>query len=205
MSLPPPEIAFDPLRDVETNALFRRTHEPGGMDERGPTDAGGGEDHPLAGIVDRWEAVIDDMEATATEYREQGWEAVELHPGDVTPLPPTRGGDALDDDRVGLDVLVPDNEFEAVESAAADATFDSYEAYRAQAGSVVFAVVAIEATADGRAVLVPLYYRAADARVMTRRARERGSLDLYVRPLADDRRVVFTQEAPELILPETEG
>jgi hypothetical protein len=171
------------------------------MDERGPTDAGGGEDHPLAGITDRWEAVIDDMEATAAEYRDSGWDVVELHPGDVTPLPPARGGEVLDDDRVGLDVLVPDNEFETVESAAADVTFDSYEAYRAQAGSVVFAVVAVEASDAGLTVLVPLYYRGADAQEMVRRAREQGSLDLFVRPLVDDRRVVFTQEAPELILP----
>lgn len=174
------------------------------MNERGSADAGGGEDHPLAGIVDRWEAVIDDMETTATEYREDDWDVVELHPGDVTPLPPARGGEALDDDRVGLDILVPDNEFEAVEAASADATFDSYEAYRAQVGSVVFAVVAVEATASELAVLVPLYYRAADAREMSNRALERGHIDLFVRPLADDRRVVFTQEEPALILPSGE-
>ncbi|WP_152039812.1 DUF7529 family protein [Salinigranum salinum] len=166
-------------------------------------DVGGGADHPLAGAVDRWEAVLDDMEATAADYRDEGWTVVELHPGDVTPLPPATGGDALADDRVGLDVLVPDNEFETVEREAEDATFDSYDAYRAQAGSVVFAVVAVEATASELAVLVPLYYRAADAREMTRRTLERGRIDLFVRPLADDRRVVFSQERPELILPES--
>jgi hypothetical protein len=164
-------------------------------------DVGDGADHPLAGAVDRWEAVLDDMEATAADYRDEGWTVVELHPGDVTPLPPAMGGEALDDDRVGLDVLVPDNEFETVEREAEDATFDSYDAYRAQAGSVVFAVVAVEATASELAVLVPLYYRAADAKEMARRALDRGRLDLFVRPLADDRRVVFSQEQPELILP----
>jgi hypothetical protein len=172
------------------------------MDERAPGRAGGGEDHPLAGIVDRWEAVIDDMEATAAEYRERGWTVVELHPGDVTPLPPARGGEALDDDRVGLDVLVPDNEFEAVEAETDEATIDSYDAYRAQVGSVVFVVVALEATTSELAVLVPLYYRAADAREMANRALERGRIDLFVRPLADDRRVVFSQEEPALLLPD---
>ncbi|WP_136600852.1 DUF7529 family protein [Salinigranum halophilum] len=174
------------------------------MDDPGPTDVGGGEDHPLAGVVDRWEAVIDDMEVTATEYRDAGWTVVELHPGDVTPLPPVRGGDALDDDRVGLDILVPDDEFEAVEAEAEAVSFDSYEVYRAQAGSIVFAVTAIEATAAELAVLVPLYYRAADAGEMAARATERGRLDLFVRPLADDRRVVFSQEEPALLLPAAE-
>jgi hypothetical protein len=173
------------------------------MHDPGPADVGGGEDHPLAGSVDRWEAVIDDMEATATEYREAGWTAVELHPGDVTPLPPVQGGEALDDDRVGLDVLVPDNEFDAVERVADAATFDSYEAYRAQAGSIVFAVAAIEATASEEVVLVPLYYRAADAQEMTRRALERGRLELFVRTLSNDRSVVFSQTEPQLLLPES--
>jgi hypothetical protein len=173
------------------------------MDDPGPADVGGGEDHPLAGAIDRWEAVIDDMETTAAEYREAGWTAVELHPGDVTPLPPVRGGDALDDDRVGLDVLVPDDEFDAVEAVADTAAFDSYEAYRAQAGSVVFAVAAIEATASEDVVLVPLYYRAADAREMATRALDRGRLDLFVRTLSDDRRVVFSQTEPQLLLPES--
>ena len=175
------------------------------MSDPGPGDVGGGEDHPLAGLVDRWEAVIDDMETTATEYREAGWTAVELHPGDVTPLPPVRGGDAVDDSRVGLDILVPDNEFEAVEAVADTATFDSYEAYRAQAGSIVFAVAAIEATASEDVVLVPLYYRAADAREMAQQALDRGRIDLYVRTLSDDRRVVFSQTEPQLLLPESAG
>jgi hypothetical protein len=175
------------------------------MDEPGAADVGGGDDHPLADTVDRWEAVIDDMEATAADYREAGWTAVELHPGDVTPLPPARGGDALDDDRVGLDVLVPDNEFDTVETQADGTAFDSYDAYRAQVGSVVFAVAAIESTATELVVLVPLYYRAADAQEMARRALDRGRLDLFVRPLADDRRVVFSQTEPQLLLPETAG
>jgi hypothetical protein len=174
------------------------------MNEPGSPDVGGGEDHPLAGLVDRWEAVIDDMEATATEYREQGWNVVELHPGDINPLPPARGGEVLDDDRVGFDVLVPDNEFETVESEAASVTFDSYEAYRAQVGSVVFVVVAVEANEAGLAVLVPVYYRTADAQELTKRALGRGSLNLFVRPLADDRRVVFTQDDPALLLPSDE-
>ena len=174
------------------------------MDEPGPEPGavGGGEDHPLAGLVDRWEAVMGDMEATAAEYRDEGWTVVELHPGDVTPLPPARGGEALDDDRVGLDVLVPDNEFETLE-AETEATFDGYEAYRAQVGSIVFVVVAIEATDIGVAVLVPLYYRADEARKMAERARDRGRLDLFVRPLSDDRRVVFSQAEPERLLPGT--
>jgi hypothetical protein len=40
---------------------------------------------------------------------------------------------------------------------------------------------------------------------MANRALERGRIDLFVRPLADDRRVVFSQEEPRLILPESAG
>ncbi|MFC6725160.1 hypothetical protein ACFQE1_12435 [Halobium palmae] len=47
----------------------------------------GDSQHPLSGALDAWERVVDDMEATAAEYREEGWETLELHPGDVTPIP----------------------------------------------------------------------------------------------------------------------
>ncbi|OYR87879.1 hypothetical protein DJ71_05205 [Halorubrum sp. E3] len=45
--------------------------EPAGNDAPANVQAGNG-----------WSAVIEDMEATAAEYRERGWTTLELHPGD---------------------------------------------------------------------------------------------------------------------------
>ncbi|ESP87537.1 DUF7529 family protein [Candidatus Halobonum tyrrellensis] len=156
--------------------------------------------HPLVGVEEFWEEVTDETEATAAEYRDAGWEVVTLHPGDVTALP-TASADA-ESDRVGLDVLVPNDEFDAVEDLVADATFDGYDAYRAEEADVVFLVVAMTAAEAGAAVVFPLYYARSEARTMLRRAAEAGEMRTYVRPLDDDRRVVFTHRDPENLLPE---
>lgn len=160
---------------------------------------GGTNDHPLVGHGDRWEQVVEEMEATAAEYREAGWETQALHPGDVVPLPPTWDPDS--DDQVGFDVLVPGSEFEALEELVDGATFDAYEAYRAKAGDVVFVVVVMQASDDGKAVVYPLYYRRSRASELIDRARTDGETRTYVRPLSDERRVVFTHEGPEALLP----
>jgi hypothetical protein len=191
-----------------------------------PHDAGGGTNHPISGRNDRWETVIEDMSATATEYREAGWETVEVHPGDILPLPPVDGTDVtdittpqdddenpsdemntnsderIDDTRVGLDVIVPTNEFERVAAATSGTTFDSYESFRAEVGSILFVVAAIKSSAHDIAVFVPLYYRADDAQLMAEHALSRGEIDIFLRPLSNDRQVVFTQSDPELLLPQ---
>lgn len=154
--------------------------------------------HPLDGMMQFWEDVMDDMEATAEEYREAGWETYELHPGDVTALPASQ---ATETDRTGLDVLVPGDEFEQVEQFVEEGSFDSYEAYRAQQGGVVFLVVAMKDETAGRAVIFPLYYRVDHAREMLARVAERDQMQTWIRPLSDETRVVFTQDSPEGMLP----
>lgn len=155
------------------------------------------EDPPLAGVESTWGAVVEDMEATAAEYREDGWSVVELHPGDVAPMP----GAGSVEERYGLDVVVSGSEFEEVESVVADADFAEYDVYRAQEGDLVFLVLAMKAAETRQVVLVPLYYRVPDAEQMIDQATVEGELHTYVRPLSDDRRVVFTQDDPEPLLP----
>ncbi|WP_363464359.1 DUF7529 family protein [Halogeometricum borinquense] len=161
------------------------------------------EAHPLSGVMEFWDHVIEDMEATAAEYREAGWNVTELHPGDVTPVPATL--DTVETDRAGLDVLVPGDEFETVEALVEDATFDAYDAYRAERGDVMFAVVVMQSEAAGEAVAVPVYYTMTEGQPMLERIEERGEMRLYIRPLSDDRRVVFVQEDPEALLPDADG
>lgn len=159
--------------------------------------------HPLNGVMGFWDDVMADMEATAEEYREAGWEVQELHPGDVTPLPAGDDGEGgFLDERVGLDVLVPGNEFRPLEELVEDTTFDEYDAYRAREGGVVFVVVAMKAPDDGLVVVFPIYYRIDEADAMLSRVRERGELRTFLRPLHDERRVVFSQQEPEPFYPE---
>ena len=147
-------------------------------------------DRPLDRVADHWEAVVEDMEATADRYREAGADVVELHPGDVVARP----------DVGGFDVLVPDAEFEALRDLVADTQLPETEVFRAEAADVAF-FVAMLATADGSAaVCCPLYYHTTDEDVATvrRQSEEAGALRTLVRPLENDQAVVLQFDDPDL-------
>lgn len=152
-------------------------HGPEGEPAAAPTQ-------PMGEIEAVWEEVIADMEATAEEYREEGWTVVEVHPGDVTALAGTEGN------RWGLDVLAPDDEFEAVEELVdAGHEFDRSEVFRATVEDVVFLVIATLDEASEHAIVFPAYYDFADAGEMVERAESAGELVTHIRPL-DQRTVV---------------
>ncbi len=141
-----------------------------------------------------WDALLADMRAEAAAYEDEGWETLELHPGDVT----ARDGSVED---LGLDVLVPDNEFADLEAALADGV-EGYEVLRSTAGHYVALLVVVEA-AGGRAVFVPAYYSGRDdaAATLLRKATEAGELTLILRTLTDDR-VELALDDPELLVPD---
>lgn len=143
------------------------------------------ETNPFDRVVEPWEAVMEDMEATAAEYREDGFSVIELHPGDVTIT-----------DEPGFDVLVPDDEYDELEAIATESTFDSYEVYRAEQSEIAFILLVLRDSEVGWAVCCPIYYDEREADGFQRRAREAGALSTHVRPLADDRGVTFTHENP---------
>jgi hypothetical protein len=68
-----------------------------------------------ADLGERWRRVFDDTEATAAEYRDRGWEALALHPGDVNPIP----------DEARLHVLLPGPEFDEANDLLSDAEIGS--------------------------------------------------------------------------------
>jgi hypothetical protein len=157
---------------------------------------------PDATVRERWDQVADDMEATAAEYRDEGWDVAEIHPGDVTVIEP-----GVADDRWGLDVLVADDEFGTVEQwvLTEDGSFDSCEVFHAEADGVVFAVVAMRDADAGRAILFPIYYDPAEATDTFRRAREEGAMHTHLRTLQADPVVTFKQSDPSLFVPDADG
>lgn len=146
-----------------------------------------------------WDEMVSDMEVTAEEYESEGWETLQLHPGDVTPLVPDS-----DDQRFGLDVLVPDDEFAEVEELlAGDVAFDSYEAFRAMADGLVLFVVAMEDRDAEVAVLYPAYYDVQNAQAMLKAAQSAGEMHTYVRTLTNEQ-IEFTHEEPANFGPPTD-
>jgi hypothetical protein len=146
-----------------------------------------------------WDDIVSDMEATADEYEADGWDTLQLHPGDVTALVPDG-----DDDRFGIDVLVPDDEFGELEALLeGDVAFDAYEAFRAMADGLVLFVVAMEDRDRDVAVLYPAYYDVKNAQGMLTAAENAGEMRTYVRTLTDDR-IEFTHDEPQNFGPPTE-
>ena len=154
----------------------------------GPAFAGLG---ASAAIREHWNDLVDDMETTAAEFREAGWETLELHPGDVTVV--TRSNR-------GFDVLVPDDEFERLREWVADADFADHDVYRAEAG-ITFLMVVLKAPDAERAICCPLYYGDDDADTLRDLAAADGALWTHVRRLSEEY-VHLRHDDPEPFLPE---
>ena len=147
--------------------------------------------------MDWRDLLLKEMSAEAAAYEADDWETLELHPGDVT----ARDGSV---EELGLDVLVPDNEFAALETALSDGV-DSYDVLRSTPGEYVAALLVVEATGQKRAVFVPVYYSRNDeaATRLLRAAFEADELTLILRTLTDDR-IELTLDRPELLAPDEE-
>jgi hypothetical protein len=149
-------------------------------------------DHPLVGATEHWEAMLDDMDATAEEYRERGWTALELRPGDVT----------VDPDLPGFTVLLADNEFADLTDLLGESGVEDYRVYRGSAAGVMFAVVALEATPEERVALVPLYYSHARLPTLQSAAEATGRLATRLRTL-DRTEFVVEHEDPDPFFPDS--
>ncbi|SFH02977.1 hypothetical protein SAMN04488063_3626 [Halopelagius inordinatus] len=157
-----------------------------------PTERPSGPDGTRAesGVTEFWDRVVGRAEDAATAYRDAGWDAVELHPGNATPVP-AMGGEGAGD--YGLSVLVPPDEFETVERLAGETTFDDADVRRVERGETVFVVAAFLAPESGDAVVVPTHYRRREAASMLDRALSAGEMRVLVRS-PDDDPVVFRDD-----------
>jgi hypothetical protein len=151
-----------------------------------PDDAAGSQ------VGDGWPAVIEDMDATAQQYRDRGWTTLELHPGDSV---------FVDSEaRTGLDVVLPGPEYEDLETVVADASFREVEVFRAEGDGLLYLLV-VEMDPDTEtAVFVPAYYDPAGAEDAIATVRETGTIRLFCRRLNDDT-VTFVHEDPAPFLP----
>jgi hypothetical protein len=139
-----------------------------------------------AAVADHWTELLDDARATAAEYRDRGWEVLLVHTADAT---------VVED---GLDVLVPDNEYEELTTLTAAATFDSVSVYANTAGGVTFLLIVAEATEQDEAVAIPAYFPVADEPQLREQAETAGVLTTRLRALGAEPEVTLTHEEPAL-------
>ncbi|MCG1001845.1 MULTISPECIES: hypothetical protein [Halobacterium] len=124
-----------------------------------------------------WQAVVEDMAATADAYRERGWTTLELHPGDSVLVD--------SESRTGLDVLLPGDEYEDLEALADDASFTDVDVFRASEGTTTYLLVVEKDPDSETAVFVPAYYDESSAEKLDT-VRANGELRLFCRRLNDD-------------------
>lgn len=167
-----------------------------GHDSAADPDPAGEPDNPAASAMPYWERVLEDMEATAAEYRDRGWQVVEIHPGDVAVFSEDAG-------RTGLELLAAGNEFEELAEAfdAADG-FESAQVLRATTEGSVFVVVVLEDDASETAALLPAYYSPGEHENFVEMIQTEGEVRIHVRPLDEHRVLTFTNEEPDLFLPD---
>lgn len=106
-------------------------------------------------IDDHFEAVMDDLFATAEEYEEMGWDTVTVRPGDVSLIT----AEDLGDHTPVFAVTCPQSAWEPIDDLfESGVAFDRAEVFRAAIDEAVFIVVVLEAEAEETAILYPLYY-----------------------------------------------
>ena len=141
-----------------------------------------------SGLDEQWERVFDDTEATAAAYRDRGWNALALHPGDVNPVP----------DAARLHVLLPGAEFDEANDLLDGAAIDSVQVYAASGETATYRLVVAECTAPELAVCIPTFVRDADREAIETAATDAGELVVRLRPLDDRDHVDVAVDDPEL-------
>ncbi|EMA62845.1 DUF7529 family protein [Halorubrum kocurii] len=141
-----------------------------------------------ADLGERWQRVFDDTEATAAEYRDRGWEAVALHPGDVNPIV----------DAARLHVLLPGSEFDEVNDLLGDASVESVRVYAAAGETAAYRLLVAENAASETAVCVPTFVLDSDRETLEAAAADAGEVRIRLRPLDDRDRVEFAVDDPDL-------
>jgi hypothetical protein len=157
------------------------------------TDATDAPEQPAVATEDHWKQLVMEMETSAGEHRNAGWETVVLHP---------EASGVLDDGEPGLAVVVPREEFDELDRAASSHEIDEYEVLRADFADEIH-VLTILYTADAEvAIFLPA---ALDAdRLDGLRAVVDGTFYSHVTPPDDDATVSFTHDDPSLFFSGTE-
>jgi len=166
-------------------------------------------DDESPGSRPEWDELLEDAETIADGYREAGWDTVVCEPIAVSP--------ATAEDRVGIDVIVSDAEYDLLASLVdGDVVIDDAEVYYrpAEGADRRFALVVERASESETAVCVPLTYSFEAARPVLETALLEGELLVYVRPTdnaepgatpsAADEWITFSHGDPSLFLDESD-
>lgn len=126
-------------------------------------------------------AAVDEMNEVAERYRRDGWETVTCHPGGVSVLTGDR-----DDGRVGIEVVVADNELDEATDALEDGSFETYQVFRGTVLGVVLFVVAVEDPTNETALLFAGYFHPQDGEPLFAGDDTADSFGAYLRAVSGE-------------------
>lgn len=136
-----------------------------------------------------WAEIIEEAEATADSFRDEGFSVHVLHPGDVTPLA----------EEQAFDVLLPGSEFETVKELIERFDPEEVTVYTAQEGAFSYAVVVATDAASAIAICCPIFFETVAGDSFTTDADGASSIGLRLRPLDQSAHVVLTVDDATLL------
>lgn len=138
-----------------------------------------------------WDDLLDDVQAIAAEYKENGWETLVLHPGDIATI---TEGDA------GFRLIVPESELNALAEAVkgAEESFNEFELHRAPTDDLLLFIVVVKSSDYDHAILFPTYYEPDVDEEFVTAVREQGSVFTEITNLDQSRRYSFRHDDPSL-------
>lgn len=149
-------------------------------------------DNPLetpARVRQYWPTLLEDVEATVEEYEENGYDGVVLRTGSVTVREPDADGGAP-----ALSVLLPNNEFDKLESKVDELTVSAADVYLGTTDDLVLLGICLRFESESLVVGFPAYYNRRTDTEAIESAQEHGELVLRFRTL----------DGTELLLPCTD-
>lgn len=149
-------------------------------------------------MAEAWKSIRHQLEVITEEYAADGWAVQEINPGDVQALDRSR------DDRLGLDVLVPDNQYESIEQLIESGIeLDNYHVYRSADAGIAYLIVILEDSTEQVVVAYPAFYQLDEkASSMFDEAQVEGAISTYFRTLSGDY-IELRHDDPSLFLTDT--
>lgn len=166
------------------------TDESAGGSAEGASGSEDPEPVPDAATGNHWKQLVLEMEEMADRHRSAGWATTVLHPA---------ASGIVDDPEPGIGVVVPQEAFDALDTAVSTRTVDEYEVLRADLPGEIQILTVLYTDDAETAVFLPA---AVDAdRLADLRPRVEGRLYTHVTPPEADATISFTHDDPALFFP----
>ncbi|WP_232686755.1 DUF7529 family protein [Halobacterium zhouii] len=127
-----------------------------------------------------WEATLNDMEALADEYEDEGWDVLTIAAGDTAAI----GRDTQDDEgEFGLSYVVGADDGATFEEMLEEGEFPVYDVYRQTQLGHVFMVTELRDPDTEQAIFIAGAYLQHDGQMCAYTAREEGEMYTHVKKL----------------------